>query len=113
MVQLILDDEETWLDICGSAWESLPWWYTYDYEGGDWDKPCTLWVAIADPEDSESDWFENGVITATITIADLERALQELRDHPTVMECLINGDFDCIYGDVVMQQAIFGEVIYG
>ena len=103
--------EEAWSDICGSSWEFMSWWYFYDYEGGDWDQPCTLWVGIADP-DSEH-WDEEGVITATFTFEDMVRALEELRDHPVIMDCLRGGDFDAIYGSVVIQQAIFGEVIYG
>jgi len=107
-----VDVVDTWAAICGSAWEELPWWWGVDYEEGDWDEPCTLWVGVADPEDKGL-WFQDGVVTATFTIEDMVRALEELRDHPQIMRDLRSGDFDCIYGDVVIQQAIFGEVIYG
>jgi hypothetical protein len=111
MLKYEIKDEDLWSSVCGSAWETCPWWWAADYEGGDWDEPCTLWVAIANPDDDH--WFEDGLLTATITIDDIVRALEELRDHPAVMDCLRNDDFDSIYGDVVIQQAIFGDVIYG
>lgn len=106
-----VDVVDTWAAVCGSAWELESWWWAAEYEGGDWDDPCTLWVGIADPADEF--WFTNGVITATFTTEDMVRALEELRDHPQVMRCLRSGDFDATYGDVVIQQAIFGEVIFG
>lgn len=110
-----VDVVDTWAAVCGSAWEMETWWFTYEYEGGDWDDPCTLWVAIIDPENEYWDEFDYdyGVITATFTVEDMIRALEELRDHPIVMRCLRSGDFDATYGDVVIQQAIFGGVIFG
>jgi hypothetical protein len=110
-IHYTMDDDDLWSDVMGSAWETCPWWFWLDYDGGDWDEPCTLWVAVANPDNDH--WFEDGVLTATITIDDVVRALEELRDHPVVMECLRNQDFDAIYGDVVIQQAVLGEVIYG
>jgi len=105
-----IDDEELWSAVCGSAWEMNSWWWAAEYEGGDWDEPCTLWVAIANPDSDH--WFEDGVTTATITLDDIVRAIEELFDHAVVMHCLREMDFDSSYGDVVMQQAIFGDVIY-
>jgi hypothetical protein len=104
-------DENIWEMVCGSAWETNSWWWAVDYDGGDWDDPCTLWVAIADPDNDY--WFEDGVITATVTVTDIRRAIQEMLDHPVIEESFRKSDFDAIYGDAVIQQAIFGEVIYG
>jgi hypothetical protein len=106
-----VDVVDTWAAVCGSAWETNPHWFWLDYEDGEWDEPCTLWVAIANPDDDH--WFEDGVLTATFTVDDMVRALEELRDHPQIMRDLRSGDFDAIYGDVVIQQAVLGEVIYG
>ena len=80
----------------------------------DWIKPFTT---VDNSSFHESDfgirWFEDGVLTATFTIEDMVRALEESRDHPQIMRDLRSGDFDSIYGDYVIQQAIFGEVIFG
>ena len=104
---LPIDDYDLWRCVCGSGWESWSWWYTCWYEGGDWDDPCTLWVVIEDP-DYEDEWA-----TATITVHDIARAIEEQHDHPDVIGALIRSDFDACWGDVVMQQAILGEVVYG
>lgn len=98
--------EALWSMICGSAWESWSWWRYLDYYGGDWDKPCDLWVAVEGP-------WEDGLLSALVTLPDIVRALEELKDHSVIMECLRNEDFDAVYGDAVMQQAVFGEIIYG
>lgn len=108
--------EDIWSMICGSAWETWSWWYGWKYEGGDWDKPCDLWVIVDNPwEDNPevSPLAADNTFSALITLADIVRALEELAEHPQIMDCLLNDDFDAVYGDVVMQQAVFGEVIYG
>lgn len=103
--------EEIWSMICGSAWETWSWWQGWKYDGGDWDKPCDLWVIVDDP--FTDDEYSLDVLCAKVTVADIVRALEELSDSAPIMDCLLNDDFDAVYGDVIMQQAIFGEVIYG
>lgn len=98
--------EDLWSMVCGSAWESWSWWRLLDYDGGDWDKPCNLWVLVENP-------YEDGLLSAVITLPDILRALEELSDHRMVMQCLLNDDFDAVYGDAVMQQAIFGDIVFG
>jgi hypothetical protein len=105
-ITLPVDDYALWRCVCGSGWESWSWWYSCWYEGGDWDQPCTLWVVIEDPY-GDDEW-----LTATITVDDIARAIEEA-DHPDVMHALVTSDFDACWGDVVMQQAILGEVVYG
>lgn len=106
--------ENLWSMICGSAWESWPWWYGWVYEGGDWDKPCDLWVLVDNPDYvGDSPLAADRCVSALITLPDLIRALEELADHRAVMEALIDDDFDAIYGDAVMQQAIFGDIVFG
>ena len=105
--------EHIWSSICGSAWETWSWWQYLNYDGGDWDKPCDLWILVTDPYMDEYSLEAYDVLSAKVTLPDLVRALEELSDHAQIMDCLINDDFDAVYGDVVMQQAIFGEIIYG
>lgn len=106
-VTISIDRNRLWQMVCGSAWESWSWWLGWRYEGGDWDMPCNLWVIADDPDD------DGAAVTAVITVEDLANALTEMQDHAAVMECLVNDDFDAVYGDAVMQQAVFGQVIYG
>lgn len=112
-VSIDFPDEHLWSAICGSAWETWRWWYGWDYYGGSWEHPCELWIMVENPFDDYAD-DEPDYLTAVVTIADLKRAISELSDHPPVMEALVNDlDFDAVYGDAVMQQAIFGEIIFG
>lgn len=109
-ITLNYSDEDVWSSICGSAWESWPWWYDLKYDGGDWDKPCALWVTVENPFDSDY----GDCLTAVVTISDIKRALNELSGHPYVRQAIMHElDFDAVYGDAVMQQAIFGEIIFG
>lgn len=107
-INISIPAKNLWQMICGSAWETWSWWLGWRYEGGDWDYPCDLWVIIEDPyEDTPA------AITAVLTVEDLANALSELSDHPQVMESFAHDDFDAVYGDVVMQQAVFGETVFG
>lgn len=105
--------EHLWSMICGSGWETWSWWYALDYVGGDWDKPCDLWVVVDNPFTDDDASGSEDALCAKVSIADIAQAISELQNHPQVMECLASDDFDAVYGDVVMQQAVFGEVIYG
>lgn len=116
-ITIHIPDEDIWASICGSAWESWSWWHYLDYDGGDWDKPCNLWVVVSDPWETDpdiDDFLGDSTITAVITLADIKRAINELSGHPYVMRAVMNHfDFDAVYGDAVMQQAVFGEIVYG
>lgn len=103
------DAADLWSMIFGASGESWEWWLNVDFlDGADWDKPGRVFLAAANPDDPEDAYAEG-----TFTIEDVVRALEELSDHRAVMECLANEDFDAIYADVVMQQMLYGEVVFG
>lgn len=102
------DADELWSMIFGSAGESWEWWQNVDFIEGDWDKAGRVFLAAANPDDP-TDCYAEG----TFDITDVVKALEELADHRGVMECLANEDFDSIYSDVVMQQMLYGEVVFG
>lgn len=121
-----IDDKELWSEVMGGAWEFCSWWRDVDYVVGEWDEPGEVWVVVEDPglnpwalieewgvtyldEIPEEEW----TASARITIEDIARAIGELRDHASVMEALSGTGFDQISSDVVLQQAIFGEVVFG
>ena len=109
-----VDDKELWSCIMGSGWESWEWWQWLDYTEGDWETPGECWVVVEDPWTDDSSMHSTESFSAKVTMADLERALSELTQHHGVMECIGNEfDFDSVYGDCVIQQAVLGEQIYG
>jgi hypothetical protein len=98
--------EDFWSEIMGSAWETYDWWVTLDYsEGADWDKVGEITVKSWDGE-TEGE----ALISKTLTIKDLAEAYGK---------CLAEGfrinihDLDANQGDVILQMAMFGEVVYG
>lgn len=107
-------DEELWSSVMGSAWETWEWWLWVDYVEGSWETPGEMWVVVLNPWEDEADPWEDGVLSAKVTLPDIERALGELTEHQGVMECLSRDelDFDSVMGDVVIQQAVLGDEIY-
>jgi hypothetical protein len=96
--------------IMGAAWETWDWWVGYEYKGGDWDKPCTLVVTAwgADEGDDPEEY-----ITKHITIDDVVSALEALAGYGMVHKDLARCDFDASSSDCVIQQCVYGEVVYG
>lgn len=112
-ITLDLPPEQIWSMICGSGWETWSWWYGLKYDGGDWDKPCDLWIICDNPYGDDDASGSDDALCALVTLPDLIRAIEELSIHEAVMNCLHSDDFDAAWGDVVMQQAVYGEVVYG
>lgn len=106
-VTVEVKDEELWSSVMGSAWETWEWWLWVDYVKGSWQAPGECWVVVENP-------WEDGELSAKVTLPDIERALGELTEHQGVMKCLGSGelDFDSVMGDVVIQQAVLGDEIY-
>lgn len=100
------DAVEFWSAALGSGWETWSWWYVVDYQGGDWDKPCLVNVMVSDPEGDD----ESETVCKSFTLDDLVKAYGVLvgKGHRLNPE-----DMDACDGDALIQQAIFGEVVYG
>lgn len=110
IISIQMEAEEVWSNVLGSAWEDWDWWQEIKYsDGSSWDKVGEITVSITDPDD------ENGekVITKTLNVHDLAKAYGELVAENYGGTNLNIHDLDAVYGDCVLQQAIFGEVIYG
>jgi len=108
MLSLQFDVDELWQRVMGAGWESCPGWLAYDFVGGDWDKACILEVAAEDPDDDDA------AVTAYITVLDVVNALEELslEDHWVVGD-FVNENLDAMSSDAIMQQAVFGDIVYG
>ena len=101
---------ELWTMIMGAAWEQWDWWVKYEYRGGDWDTPCTLVVTAWGSDEGED---PEEYITKHITIDDVVSALEALGGYGMVHKDLARRDFDASSSDCVLQQCVYGEVIYG
>ena len=110
IVPMRFDADELWSQIMGAGWDIWDWWVGCKYVGGDWDKHCTL-VVTSWGEDEGDD--PNLYITREITIDDVVLALEALKDYGMVSEHLANQDFDANTSDCIIQQIVYGEVIYG
>lgn len=110
MVTTEYDATELWSMIMGAAWETWDWWVDLDYLGGDWDKPCVLRVTAWGDDEGEDPAL---YVVRDITIDDVVAALGALRAVPIVREHLSNEDFDAVSSDCVIQQCVYGEIVYG
>ena len=104
-VPRIIQTQELWANVMGSGFETWHWWLAVSYaEDTDWDIPGHVTLSIADPK------RDRGGLIKTITISDIEVALHQLAmdGGPVNVD-----DLDAHTGDVVLQQAVLGEVVYG
>lgn len=99
--------------VMGSAWSVWSWWRTAEYaEGYNWDTfpddPTAhyITVGIDDPMDDE----ERRVQVVRLTTADIVKAVGlALSMHHSIRW----DDMDAGDGDVVMQYATLGALVYG
>ncbi len=104
MVQLTInvDDEDFWSNILGSGWEDWPWWDDYNYlDGSDWDKIGKLELKVD---------YDGTKKTKVIGLSDLVDAYETLTAKGMRIDL---EDVDADFGDRILQQAVFGEVIFG
>lgn len=115
MVQIVqeVDSQEFWEGIIGSAWETWSWWARVDCDYDDYRRGLT--VSVFNPEVDEAYWDRtnrSSFITKHLTVHDLATSYSWYQRtygrHAYHYE-----DMDAAYGDVIIQHAIFGEVIYG
>lgn len=109
MVTTSFDLDELWLAITGSCFANTNYWIR-DVELDTWDSPCDLVI-------THSTENEMATTTTTITIQQLADSFaQLLQKNTTHCGGYPISDFDtsdsCI-ADFVLQQAIFGDVIFG
>ena len=104
----VIDDTEFWSSIMGSTEFYNEWWLKVRYRGeADWDKPGTVTIT-AMGEDNEP-------IDVTLGLDDLVKAYElvvEKEYHHCGMTVDIDNMDECA-SDLVLQAAVFGDVIYG
>jgi hypothetical protein len=111
-IPIKIDADEFWSAVFGSAWESWDWWLDYEFlENTDWDKAGSVRIVGLDPEGNQ----QTDKIEKVLTIEDLVKSYTHLVNTNPNIPTLSFGelDLDASDGDVIIQHAIFGDVIYG
>lgn len=103
-----IDDAEFWSSIMGSTEFYNEWWLKVRYRGeADWDKPGSVTITALG-EDNEP-------VTKTLTTEDLVCAYEFVLAkgyHHCGSKIDIDNMDECA-SDMVLQVAMFGDVIYG
>ena len=62
-IPVVVDAEQFWSAVFGSAWETWDWWVSLNYlEGSDWDKVGQVEIAGLDPDgNQETDIIKKGI----------------------------------------------------
>lgn len=112
IIPVSVNAEEFWSAVFGSAWETWEWWVGLNYlEGSDWDKVGQVEITALDPDGNQ----ETDTIKKVLGLDDIVNAFTKaVTDNKS-----FGGfdphelDLDACDGDVVIQYAMFGDVIYG
>lgn len=104
-------DYDLWIGIWGSGFETYDHWLRlYGSPGWDEDPSATVTVACEDPHD-------DAALTISLTLADIHAAIGELAARGiTCWGTPITPDFtdwDADAADLVLQMAVYGEIVYG
>ena len=94
--------------VLGSGWDTFSWWLAAKYHGDNVD------VVVVDPDTDkvrESKTITPDHLAQALTVAIEKGYTDACTGRPiTVTRDL---DFDACVGDVIMQIAVLGEVVYG
>lgn len=110
VIAITKDADEFWSEIMGGEpWIYLEWYKAVKYEKGtDWDKHGRIKLEMEDPND------EDKTIKKTLDVGDLAKAFADLSQqgwHHCNGASLDN--YDLCTSDAVIQQAFYGELVYG
>lgn len=98
--------DDLWSAVFGSAFETWSWYYSVDYIEGDWDVPGKVMIMAWDGVHEDYDHLNEYVI-------DLDDLVEAYTKYVNLGYKTMYDDLDAVYGDVVVQLAMYGEVIYG
>ena len=97
------------------AWEavtggfpSFEWWHSFRYQepNTSWEVPGSLQVIAEDPSD------EKKTLTKTFTALDLLHAYRAMPNKTHCGGCDLIGDPDECSSDLILQWAMYGEIVY-
>lgn len=103
-----IDDTEFWSNIMGSTEFPNEWWLKVEYHGdASWEVPGTVTIT--------ADNGEGETVAKSLTIDDLVKAYEFVVANK-YHHCNVTVDIDNMdecASDLVLQVAMFGDVIYG
>jgi hypothetical protein len=114
-VQITIDPQDLWENTFGTEGTSWSHWHEETFLTGDWDTIGTVRLGIQDPESDN----EDDTVTKVIGLNDIVQALQTLLNNGTTCwghPLYVSGeqfDWDASASDMVLQQAVLGEIVYG
>lgn len=112
-IEVQVEAEEFWSNTLGSGWEGGYAWQKIKYNGdAEWNKMGTFDLTYLDPTDDDE---EKTLTKKDIGIEDLVRAYSELATagFHHCGSALNWQDQDLCSSDAILQQLVYGEVIYG
>lgn len=101
----LLEEDSLWSQVFGSGWEMWEWWTGYTFVEGAWDTEGVVVITHQNPEDPDEPATNHRIDPAALEAAYLKVA----QKYPH----LLDQDIDAGLGDVILQVACFGDVIYG
>jgi hypothetical protein len=111
IAEITVDKEELWQSIFGSAYESFEWWLGERFkQGASWEVIGEVTLTAWNPED------ETKEITKSFKPDEIFEAwvksVAEGYGHcgSTMLEI---DDADACFGDVVLQVAMYGKLVWG
>lgn len=88
-------------EVAGSHWRGIA------FMEGDWCCSGLVEVLLEDPND------EDKTVSRLITISDITAALSDVAFPAHLRQEILDDNADCISADAVIQQIVYGEIIYG
>lgn len=109
-INIEVDPLELWISVMGSAWEQAgDHFLEANYLSGDWDEIGVLELTGENPNGE-------GIITKKIGINEILEAYAEAinRGHHHCNCSMVDlENYDSCAGDIILQLALYGELIFG
>lgn len=106
-----INKDDLWSDVFGSGWEEAHAFRDVEFlDGCDWETNGQAKVTCLDPDDPS----EQETMTAVITVIDLANAWSDLTTRGfTHCHGLPLDSADACTSDAILQQAVYGDIVYG
>lgn len=113
-----VDRDELWSAIMGSGFDTFNWWQGMRFEDASWESPGVVGTVTMRVEDPKSGGTLSKTIDMKRLLVAISYAIEKGYRDPLVPDGTIgmavaSMDFDAVTGDIVMQCAVFGDVVYG
>jgi hypothetical protein len=107
-----IDPDDLWQEILGSAFETNPWWWATGYRFIEGDEYTARVVEVFHRDEEDEDPV---LKTYSLNIDNIVDAIKALiaDGHRDIAHALVDGDWDAERADAVIQQACFGEIVFG